>query len=85
MIGLYRAGRRIQRCIREWTTEDDRSRRDTRGNDECLDAKASPKVLDGIAVSVGSEIPLIPRKPKRRVGHLDNEEVEIGVGRQAGR
>ena len=59
--------------------------RNSWSDDECLDAKAPPKVLDGIAISVGLHIPLVPRQPKRRVGHLDYEEIESGIERQTKR
>jgi hypothetical protein len=43
MVGLHRGSRRILICIREWRiVEDFRCRRDTGGNDECLDAEAPP-------------------------------------------
>jgi hypothetical protein len=54
MVGLHRGSRRILICIREWRiVEDFRCRRDTGGNDECLDAEAPPEMLDGVAVGVG--------------------------------
>jgi hypothetical protein len=42
-------------------------------------------VLNGIALIVGFDVLLIPRKPKRCVGKLDHEKVEVGIGWQAGR
>jgi hypothetical protein len=81
MVGLHRAGCRILRCIRERRiVEDERRRRDTGSNDEGLNAKAPPKMLDSVAVSVGLDISLIPREAKRRVRNLDHEEVETGIG-----
>jgi TolB-like protein len=86
MVGLYRRSRRVLCCIREWRiVEDERCLRDTGGNDECLDAEAPPKVLECIAIIVGFDVPLIPRQPKRCVGYLNHEEVEIGIGWQTAR
>ena len=81
MVGLYRAGRRVLCCIRKWRIiEDERCRRDTGSDDECFNAEASPEVLGGIAFIVSFEVPLIPSQSERCVGHLDHEEVEVGIG-----
>ena len=56
MVGLNRAERGVYRRIRDWAGEDYRRWRGTWRNSECLDAKSPPKMLDGIAVDVGSDI-----------------------------
>src|SRR5215469_3246219 len=93
MVGLYRSGgfaiwakgRRVLVRIREWWIVEDLGRRCYTGsNDECLDTKPAPEVLDGIAIIVRLHIPLIPRQSKGCIGHLDHEEVETGIRGQAG-
>src|ERR1700757_1223167 len=86
MVGVYRFGRWIMIRIGEWELiVDYRCRLITRGlgNDEGLDVEAPPKALVGFAESVGLEISLIPRQSKGCIGHLNHEEVEIGIGRRA--
>ena len=45
-----------------------------------LDAEASSKVLNGIALIVGFDVLLIPRKPKRCAGNLDHEKSKSVLG-----
>src|SRR5215469_3061874 len=83
MVGLDWVGLRILCCIREWrVVEDLWGRRNIGGNNEGLDAEASPKMLVSFPILVGLDIPLIPREPKWVLGHLDHKEVEIGIRRQ---
>ena len=49
MVSLYRVGRRVRRCIREWRiVEDCRCRRGALGKDEGLDIETSPEMFYGL-------------------------------------
>src|SRR5215471_12200917 len=79
MIHLDRVERWVQCGIREWTVEDDRCGCWTRSDTERLDIEASPEVLDSISSMVALEIALIPRHSKWCSGHLDHEDIKIGI------
>ena len=62
MVSLYRVGRRVCRCIREWRiVEDCRCRRGALGKDEGLDIETSPEMFYGLALMIRLNVSLIPR------------------------
>src|SRR6516165_11400824 len=83
---MDRAGGRVRAGIREgWFIEHHGSRTGAGRYDKRLHAKASDEVGNTLASAVCFEVSLIPRKTKRRVRQLDDEDIEISVVWQAAR
>src|SRR4029450_8180270 len=55
------------------------------GHDERLVTKAPEELLMRLSITIGFDVPLIPRHTKRPIGNLKHEEVEFRIGWQTTR
>src|SRR6478735_8834083 len=83
--GVDRAERRVARVVRRGRGVHRRGGGRLRSDGERLLLEPADVLLVGNAVAVGLEVALVPRHPERCVGDLDDERVELGVGRQTTR
>jgi len=79
VVGVYRAEGRVCGSILSMYP---RSRRHAWRHGEGFDAEASNEGALSMTTGVAVQITLIPRNAERRVGHLNNEKIELLVGRQ---
>src|SRR5262245_65525883 len=82
MIHLDWVSRRIQTCVGEWSVENNRCRSTPGRHNKGLYAETADKSAMAIAMPVGFDIALVPGHSKRRLWNLDDEKVEVGLGRQ---
>jgi hypothetical protein len=85
MVGLHGVSCRIPSGIGEWRiVEDEGCRSNSGGDDECLDAEASPEVLHSVAVVVCLEVSLIPRQSERSLGTWITKKLKSVLGGKPG-
>src|SRR6516164_8837697 len=86
MIGLDRVSGRILSGI--WNPfrivkRIGRSRSDARSHDKGFDAESADELAVTDTIFVSLDIALVPGQAKRRIRHLDDEQVKVGVRRQS--
>src|ERR1700749_2406544 len=86
MISLDRIGCWVLRGIRYgagFVKRVCRRGRNIGRDNKSLDTEAAYKLARASAIRVGFNVPLIPRQPKRCIGYLNYEQIEVGIRRQA--
>src|SRR6185369_12841247 len=80
--GMDRVEGRVERGIREGRlVMHDGSWHTAGRDDEGLNAETADKLLVAFPVIIRLDIALVPRQAKRGIGHLNHEEIELGVSR----
>jgi hypothetical protein len=57
-----------------------RSGSNTGSHNESFDAESAGELGVSNAIFIGLDIPLVPEEAERLVGHLNDEQVKVGVG-----
>src|SRR5262252_11113563 len=83
MVHLYRVKWGVQAGIRKWSIENNRGRRTARRHGERLDTEPANEHLMAAPVFIGLDVALIPGDAKRRLGDLDDKQIELRFGRQS--